>query len=215
MHALRWAIYIEERGWAALRAKQAVEGFERDEYDDALAHYLLAIDDDASVLGAMRLRPASGRSLMADHFPQLIEGPQPPHFDEGDWELTRLLRAPLCRSREGSVRFAMNCALIEFCMAHDVRRLIATAETFLLPMTRKAWGPKVRPLGLPQPYDEGEVIALALFPDAEALAAMRRAGAVSDTQLYQHRSLHNPVEAAARVSALRAAAHETSSVEAA
>jgi N-acyl-L-homoserine lactone synthetase len=211
MHRLRWTIYIEERGWAALAAKQPRQGYERDEYDDDLAHYLLAIDDDGAVLGAMRLRPAAKSSLMADHFAYLIEGEEPPQFATTDWELTRLLRAPLCRSREGAVRFAMNCALIEFCLGRGVQRLIATAETFLLPMTRKAWGAKVRPLGLPHPYPEGEVVALALYPDAEALCAMRAAGAVVSSQLYEHAPSCNgmardPVRSANDVARARAGA---------
>ncbi|HYD86035.1 MAG TPA: acyl-homoserine-lactone synthase [Vitreimonas sp.] len=188
MHRLRWRIYIEERGWRALREKQPEAGYERDEYDDERAHYLLAIDDAGAVLGAMRMRPADDRSLLADHFAHLLESKTPPLFGPDVWELTRLLRAPLNRSRDGAVRYAMNCALIEFCLSRGVSRLIATGDTFLLPMTRKAWGSKVRPLGLPQPYDEGEVIALELFPDADALAAMRAAGAVLGEQLYDHPS---------------------------
>lgn len=186
MHRLRWTIYVEERGWRALREKQTLPGYEYDEYDDERAHYLLAVDDDGAVLGAMRVRPADDRSLLADHFAHLIEDGHPGGFDATVWELTRLLRAPLSRSRDGLVRFAMNCGLIEFCLTRGVTRLVATAETFLLPMTRKAWGAKVRPIGLPQPYAEGEVIALELHPDMEALAAMRSAGCVASAQLYEH-----------------------------
>jgi acyl-homoserine lactone synthase len=186
MHRLRWRIYVEERGWRELRDMQAQEGFERDEYDDARAHYLLAIDDDGAVLGAMRLRPTADKSLIADRFLHLVENPRALGLGAGVWELTRLLRAPLTRSRDGAVRYAMNCGLIEFCLARSIARLVATGDSFLLPMTRKAWGQKVRPLGLPQPYEEGEVIALELFPDAEALAAMRTAGAIAGAQLYQH-----------------------------
>ncbi len=206
MHRLRWRIYIEERGWRALREKQAEPGSERDEYDDERAHYLLAIDDDGQVLGAMRLRCAADRSLLADHFAHLIESDRPLNFGADVWELTRLLRAPMNRSKDGLVRYAMNCALIEFSISRRISRLIATGDTFLLPMTRKAWGVKVRPMGLPQPYDEGEVIALELFPDHEALQAMREAGAVTRPCLYEQPPLIEALDAdpvrAARLSAL-------------
>lgn len=193
MHRLRWRIYIEERGWATLRALQPVPGLERDQYDDEHAHYLLALDDDGALLGGMRLRRTCDKSLLADHFPHLVEGDISAVVEDA-WELTRLLRAPLCRSREGAVRYAMNCALIEFCLARGIPRLIATGDTFLLPMTRKAWGSKVRPLGLPHAYAEGEVIALELTPDAEALAAMRAAGAVCCVQLYEHPAPAHPLD---------------------
>lgn len=201
MHRLRWRIYVEERGWRALREMQSEPGLERDEYDDERAHYLLAIDDEGAVLGAMRLRPADDRSLLGDRFSHLIETPAPPRFGSDVWELTRLLRAPMSRSKDGVVRYSMNCALIEFCLSRAVVRLIATGDTFLLPMTRKAWGAKLRPLGLPQPYEEGEVIALELAPDCEALAAMRAAGAINAPCLYEH-PVHwrgrDPVSAARR-----------------
>jgi acyl-homoserine lactone synthase len=208
MHRLRWRIYVEERGWAALRAMQSVAGFEKDQYDDEHAHYLLALDDDGALLGGMRLRRACDKSLLADHFPHLVEGVLGDIVKDA-WELTRLLRAPLCRSREGAVRFAMNCALIEFCLERRIPRLIATGDTFLLPMTRKAWGAKVRPLGLPQSYPEGEVIALELTPDAEALAAMREAGGVGGPQVYEHPNPAaaldpDPVIAASKSAAARA-----------
>jgi acyl-homoserine lactone synthase len=202
MHRLRWRIYVEERGWRELREMQAEPGVERDAYDDALAHYLLALDDGGAIQGGMRVRPMDRGSLMFDRYAHLIDGSEEIDLHGGVWELTRLLRAPLSRSAEGAVRYAMNCALIEFCVSRGVEKLIAASETFLLPMTRKAWGAKVRPLGLPTPYEEGEIIAVELTPDKEALAAMRAAGAVEAPQLFEHPAPwrafgHDPLAAAA------------------
>jgi acyl-homoserine lactone synthase len=211
MHRLRWRIYVEERGWRALRDMQAEPGSERDQYDDARAHYLLAIVDTGAVLGAMRLRPADDCSLLADHFAHLVEAPAPLSFGPDVWELTRLLRAPMNRSKDGAVRYAMNCALIEFSVSRKIERLVATAETFLVPMTRKAWGAKMRPIGLPQPYAEGEVIAVELYPDEEALDAMRRQGSISEQCLYEQpnawQALHaDPITAARLTRIVRSSA---------
>lgn len=186
MHQLRWRIYVEERGWRALRAMQAEEGLERDIYDDERAHYLVALDDEGAVLGAMRVRPTDDRSLIKEVFPHLVEDPSALRPDPRTWELTRLMRDPARRAQEGALRYEMNCALIEFCLSRGIERLIATSETFLLPMTRKAWGEKLRPLGLPHAYEEGEVIAVELLPDLQALKRMRSAGAVTTAQLYEH-----------------------------
>ena len=210
MHRLRWRIYVEERGWRELREMQAEPGVERDSYDDEYAHYLLAVDGDGTVQGGMRVRPAHDRSLLFDRFAHLLD--EPVEVSPDVWELTRLLRAPVSRDREGALRYSMNCALIEFCISRGVKKLIAESETFLLPMTRKAWGPKVRPLGLPQPYEEGEIIAVELTPDKEALATMRAAGAVEYPQLFEHPAPwrafgHDPMAAAAQLAALYAAQH--------
>jgi acyl-homoserine lactone synthase len=208
MHRLRWRVYVEERGWRELREMQAEPGLERDCYDDARAHYLLALDMDGSVQGAMRVRSADDRSLLLDRFSHLLDEPVATFPDV--WELTRLLRAPMSRAREGAVRYSMNCALIEFCISRGVKKLVAESETFLLPMTRKAWGPKVRPLGLPQSYEEGEIVAVELTPDKEALSMMRAAGAVEHPQFFEHPAPwraygHDPVAAAAAIEALYAA----------
>jgi acyl-homoserine lactone synthase len=208
MHRLRWRIYVEERGWRELREMQEEPGVERDEYDDDRAHYLLAIDSDGTVQGGMRVRPADDRSLLFDRFSHLLD--EPVEVGPQVWELTRLLRAPLSRAREGVLRYSMNCALIEFCISRGIKTLIAESETFLLPMTRKAWGPKVRPLGLPQAYEEGEIIAVALSPDKEALAMMRAAGSVEHPQFFEHPAPwrafgHDPIAAAQALEALYAA----------
>lgn len=208
MHRLRWRIYVEERGWRELREMQAEPGLERDVYDDDRARYLLAVDAAGEVQGGMRVRPADDRSLLFDRFAHLLD--EPVEVGPDIWELTRLLRAPQNRDRDGALRYSMNCALIEFCLSRGVKKLIAESETFLLPMTRKAWGPKVRPLGLPQPYEEGEIIAVELTPDKEALAMMRAAGRVEQPRLFEHPAPwraygHHPVAAAAAIEALYAA----------
>jgi N-acyl-L-homoserine lactone synthetase len=207
MHRLRWRIYVEERGWRELREMQPEPGLERDQYDDVRAHYLLAVDGDGGVQGAMRVRPADDRSLLLDRFSHLLDDPAALADRTDVWELTRLLRAPLSRDREGLVRYSMNCALIEFSISRGVRRLVAESETFLLPMTRRAWGAKVRPLGLPHAYEEGEIIAVELIPDKEALSMMRAAGRVESPQFFEHPAPwraygHDPLAAAAAVEAL-------------
>lgn len=211
MHRLRWRIYVEERGWRALRDMQPQAGLERDCYDDERAHYLLAIDEGGAVVGGMRVRPTDDRSLIGDAFSHLVEDAQVLCGSPKIWELTRLMRAPSSRAQDGNVRYAMNCALIEFCLSRGVEQLIATSETFLLPMTRKAWGPKLRPLGLPKPYAEGEVIAVALTPDREALIQMRTAGGLTEAQIYEHPPARmdgddDPLVAAKLVAAIRSGA---------
>lgn len=214
MHRLRWRIYVEERGWRELRQMQSQAGLERDAYDDERAHYLLAIDDSGAVIGGMRVRSTDDRSLLRDRFAHLVEDEAAILPSPMTWELTRLLRAPASRSHESFLRYSMNCALIEFCLSRGVRKLIATSETFLLPMTRKAWGTKLRPLGLPQPYAEGEVIAVELTPDRQALETMRAAGCVEHAQLYEHAApsrlrAEDPLADARLIGALRSASSET------
>jgi acyl-homoserine lactone synthase len=186
MHQLRWRSCIVERRWSALAKKQRREGWEADEYDDDRAVYLLTLDRPGNVQGLVRMRPIEDRSLMFDHFPDLVVDPDQLGDRTGVWELTRLMRAPMARDQDGAVRWESCCAMIEFAISRQVHTLIASCDTFLLPMLRKGWGRNLKPLGLPTAYCEGEQIALALYPSMEMLEAARARAGCALPRLYEH-----------------------------
>lgn len=185
MHRLRWQFYVEQRNWKKLREMQPVEGLERDEYDDEQAVYVMGIDAYGGVTGSMRLRPTHKNSLIADHFMHLVEDPE--GFKPGPdvWEITRIVRKPENRSKDHALRFAMNTAMIEMALARGVKRFVATADSFLVAQTRLLWRHKFRPLGLPMPYPEGEVIALDFDCDEESLAMVREAAGFVTPQAFE------------------------------
>jgi acyl-homoserine lactone synthase len=184
MHRLRWRYYIEERGWRELRALQTDEGRERDSYDDDRAVYLLALDHKGGVSAAMRLRTTADRSLLGDRFSHILDDPAA--FTPGPdvWEITRTIRTPENRGL-GPVRFAINAAMLEFLLSRGVRKLVGTADTFLLASSRALWREKFRPIGLPHPYDEGELIALEYDVDAVALQRVRESGGLNAAQMFE------------------------------
>lgn len=167
MHRQRWQFYVEQRGWKSLKAKQATPGIERDEYDDEHAVYLMSLSEGGAVQGAMRLRPTDHGSLLMDHFPGLVAAETGFAPSADTWEITRLMRAPSFRGAEGALRLRINCAACEFAIARDIRHYVAVADTFLLPAARALNRHKHRLLGLPRDYEEGEMVAMMLDPDAE------------------------------------------------
>lgn len=185
MHRLRWQFYIEQRKWTRLREIQPVEGVERDEFDDEQAVYVMGIDDNGGVTGSMRLRPTTKNSLIADHFPHLLDDPDSLKPGPDVWEITRIVRKPENRSKDHALRFAMNTAMIEMALARGVKRFVATADSFLVAQTRLLWRHKFRPLGLPMPYAEGEVIALDFDCDEESLAMVREAAGFVAPQAFE------------------------------
>jgi acyl-homoserine lactone synthase len=178
MHRQRWLFFIEHRGWSELKALQDQAGVERDQYDDGRAVYLLALSETGAVEGAMRLRPTDDKSLIGDRFPDLISpelGPGAGARLGGDtWEITRVMRAPAFRGQEGELRLRLSCASCEFALTRAIKTYVAVMDTFLLPSIRALNRGKHRVLGLPQDYAEGEMIAIALAPDAEWLAMCRK-----------------------------------------
>ncbi len=173
MHRLRWAFFVEQRGWEDLRAQQTIMGFERDRYDDDRAVYLLALSTDGRVEGSMRLRPTDDGSLVTDHFSSLIAPETQAAFGPKVWEITRLMRAPAFRGSDGELRLRLNCAACEFAISRGIERFVCVVDTFLLPAMRALNRDKHRVLGLPQPYAEGEMIAIELTPDHEWLQRVR------------------------------------------
>jgi N-acyl-L-homoserine lactone synthetase len=185
MHRLRWKFYVEDRGWARLREIQEHEGIERDDYDDDRAVYVMGIDDDGCVTGSMRLRPTDDKSLLADHFPHLIDDAASFTPAPDTWEITRIVRKPENRSKDHALRFAMNTAMLEMAICRGVRKLVATSDSFLVPQTRSVWRHKFRPLGLPAPYAEGEAIALDFDADEESLQMTRERAGIVTPQMFE------------------------------
>lgn len=185
MHRLRWRFFVEHRQWRDLEAAQAKPGFERDEYDDDRAVYLLALSDAGEVQGSMRLRPTDDRSLIGDKFPFLI-APEGEGALGGDvWEITRLMRSPAYRGSDGELRLRINYAACEFALARGVSRFVCVIDTFLLPAMRSLNRDKHRVLGLPHAYAEGEMIAVELKPDEEWLARCRALGNFEGPIMYE------------------------------
>jgi N-acyl-L-homoserine lactone synthetase len=173
MHRQRWLYYVEQRGWSDLGKQQQESGYEYDAFDDARAVYLLVLAEDGGVQGAMRLRPTDDKSLLFDHFPQLVAPESGAKPGPQTWEITRLMRSPECRGSDGALRLSINCAACEFCLSRGIERLVAVIDTFLLPPAQALHRNKQRVLGPSHKYAEGEMIALEVTPDAEWLAMGR------------------------------------------
>jgi acyl-homoserine lactone synthase len=176
MHRMRWNYYIEHRKWRALREMQHEEGYERDEYDDRRAMYLLALSPEGHIQGSMRLRPTDDKSLLTDHFSYLIEPEANFRTGPDVWEITRVMRAPEVRGSDGALRLQMNCAAVEFALSRGVTKFITAADSFLLPATRALNRHKHQVLGLPHPYEEGEVVGIQYDIDTEGLEMTRHYG---------------------------------------
>ncbi|MDX2237684.1 MAG: acyl-homoserine-lactone synthase [Hyphomonadaceae bacterium] len=185
MHRLRWNYYVEERGWRELREMQKTPGLEYDPYDDDEAIYLLALDAGGAFAGCIRLRRTDDRSLLTDRFSHLVENWGATKLGADVWEITRVVRRREHRTQDRLLRMSMNCAMLELAVSRRVRMLVGTTDSFMVPHTREFWREKVRPLGLPQPYEEGEAIALAFEVDPEGLRAIRERAGLSVPQIFE------------------------------
>lgn len=80
----RHKIFVERLGWQ-LQTKGDVE---LDQFDRPDTVYVIARDDDQQVIGCARLLPTIRPYLLADVFPELLNGMPPPRSTDV-WELSR------------------------------------------------------------------------------------------------------------------------------
>lgn len=170
-HRWRHLIYVEERGWEALRRP---DGQERDQFDTDTAVHLIAMDH-GKVVGGSRLIPTSEPTILSEIFAHLVERGSVPHDAKViDW--TRMFVVPARRegNRPRSVAGAIFCGVMEYCLAVGARQVGGVMETFWLPRWQE-FGWKVRPLGLPQLVDGAWTIAAFMDVSEQALAGVRAA----------------------------------------
>jgi N-acyl-L-homoserine lactone synthetase len=174
MHADRWRFYIEERGWKELRAKQTREGHEADEFDDRHTHYLIGFDESGGIAVSARFRRTDDLSLLGDILPDLVDPSAPLDRGADVWEMTRVMVARPFRKDVGRpLRMRLHTAAVELALSRGVRKFIGSSDTFLLPNLRAIYGAKYRVIGLPRPYDGGELVGVEIDVDADLLHAMR------------------------------------------
>jgi len=176
MHRIRHRIYVEGRGWEALRKS---DGREVDEFDTENAVYLLALSADGSVTGGSRLVPTSKPHLMRNVFPHLATKSGIPRSDSiYEWTRYFLTSEPAGREARRRASGELLCAMFEYGLKAGLTHFTLVCDTFFLPMFHEArW--QITELGDATPYDEGVCIALMFEVSENVLASTRAVRGVS------------------------------------
>lgn len=172
MFQLRRVHFVEERGWGGLTVRN---GAEIDDWDDESTIYFMALDSAGNIGVCMRARPTEDKCIIRDLFPQLVHPESKPVSGPHVWEISRIFATPRFRRREGiRRRDEVFLASMEAAAAAGVTRLVGIIDTFHLPQAmRFPWA--LRPLGLPLPYPEGEMIGVGIVISADELHRVREA----------------------------------------
>ncbi len=188
MYRIRHHLYVERRGWSALRRE---DGREIDQFDTADAVYLLGLDETGAVTGGTRLIPTTAPHLMRDVFAHAVTLGEIPCSDSVfEWTRYFLTREPEDRTARRRQAGELLCAMFEFGLAHGLSHFSLVCDTFFLPMFHEAqWAIKL--LGVPTPYAEGTCIALTFECSREALMSTREVRGVAGPVLTK--TAHPPV----------------------
>ena len=158
MHAERHRQFIVDRGWSLTER----DGGEYDDYDDAEALYLLGLDPDGRLEVGCRLRPTLSGGVIPDVFPHLVAPSEPESRQPGTYECTRYFTTAVARGRRGfEARSRLHLAMVEAIRDRGGQRLLGFADLPLLTHLRRFSGLRIRPVGLPAPYDDGGNVTVA------------------------------------------------------
>mgnify|MGYP001028428375 CR=1 FL=1 len=155
MHRQRHEVFVGGLGWTELARK---DGLERDQFDDASAVYLVAMEN-GDVQGSLRLLPTWRRCMLTECWPQSITHGEAPR-GAGVWEWTRWCPGTMARPKTlVRARRALILAALEFARSRFIETYVTYCDTkFLGQLVELGWAPE--PLGLPQPYGQSQAVGV-------------------------------------------------------
>jgi acyl homoserine lactone synthase len=177
MHRLRRRVFQDRLEWDVAVS----DGLEVDRYDALSPTYLLGIDRQ-DVVGSVRLLPTTGRNMLADTFPVLLDGRAAPTSTR-IWESSRF-----CVDTKNVAATAVNgfriatfllfAAMIEWGQQHDLQAIATVTDLRMERILRRAgWG--LDRLGEPRQIGATKAVAGLLPVTNDALGAIRSAGKIS------------------------------------
>ncbi|MES2032222.1 MAG: acyl-homoserine-lactone synthase [Pseudomonadota bacterium] len=170
---LRHEVFVGERGWTALD----VDGiYEKDQYDDDAAIYLVAANDARAVAGGFRLYPTVLPHMLSEQFPQLLDGALIQRRDV--LELTRFaMRKSERRSRH---YFELLLAIQEYGLMEGLSGFTSVINPLRIPILQ-GFGLEIEPLGLPTMIDGEATIAVMFHVSEKCFARVRKGVAIEDS----------------------------------
>ncbi|WP_211908817.1 acyl-homoserine-lactone synthase [Tardiphaga alba] len=170
---LRHEIFVRERGWTSFDVDGA---YERDQYDDDAAIYLVAADDHGGVAGGFRLYPTVLPHMLSEQFAALVEGAVIRRSDV--LELTRFaMRKSERRSRH---YFELLVAIQEYGTMEGLSGFTSVINPLRIPILQ-GFGFEIEPLGLPSMIDGEATIAVLFHVNEQCHARVRDKVDIRDT----------------------------------
>ncbi len=160
----RHRIFVERLGWH-LRTEN---GMEVDQFDRPDTVYVAAQDDQGLIHGCARLLPTTSPYLLAEVFPQLLNGLTPPNSPE-TWELSRFAAVDFGSQKTSSL--GQFCSPITVSLLQEAaacaaergaKRLITVSPVGVERLVRRA-GFEVQRMGPPMLVD-GHSLFACLIP---------------------------------------------------
>jgi N-acyl-L-homoserine lactone synthetase len=187
MFRLRRRVFKDRLDWTV-----SVSGdLELDVYDALNPTYLVMVSGGREVLGCVRLLPTTGPTMLAETFPQLLNGQQPPRssrvLESSRFCVDTSLAAQAAENGLNRATFILFAAMIESLSLLDADSIVTVTDTRMERILRRAGWPLDR---VAPPQRIGTTMALAGFlrGSSETLTTMYRQAGVEGPVLFRPNS---------------------------
>jgi acyl homoserine lactone synthase len=179
MHRRRAKVFGSRMGWDVT----VRDGEERDRYDTLGASYVLAVTDDDRVAGCARLLPATGPTMLADIFPQLLAdgvlAAHPAMIESSRFCVDTTLEAGRGGGQLHLATLTMFAGIVEWCMANGYSKIVTATDLRIERIFKRAGWPMAR-LGEPTAIGDTQALAGSLRADQPSFDRLRPIGYRSD-----------------------------------
>ncbi|MDH2404949.1 acyl-homoserine-lactone synthase [Bradyrhizobium sp. SSUT18] len=177
MHRLRGRVFKERLDWDVSFS----DGLEIDHYDTFNPTCLLVLQQN-DVVGCVRLLPTTGRNMLADTFPVLLDGNPAPKATT-IWESSRFCvdTKTVTATAENGLRkatFLLFAAMIEWGQQRNLQAIATVTDLRMERILRRA-GWHLNRLGTPRQIGATKAVAGLLPITEKALGAIRATGQIS------------------------------------
>ncbi|MBB3237136.1 acyl-homoserine-lactone synthase TraI [Phyllobacterium endophyticum] len=178
MYRLRARVFKERMGWDV----KVVQGREIDDFDQLPATYILLLTGSSEVSGCARLLPASGTTMLARAFPQLLStGKLEAHA--AMIESSRFCVDTTIEEGRGGgalhqATVTLLAGIIEWSMRNGYSEIVTATDVRFERILKRAGWP-MRRLGEPSRIGNTIAVAGSLSADPTSLARVRPAGTPS------------------------------------
>src|SRR3954469_24741168 len=177
MHRLRGRVFKERLDWDV----SVAGGLEIDQYDTFKPTYLLALEQ-SEVVGCVRLLSTTGRNMLADTFPVLLDGHAAPNAAR-IWESSRFCVdtknvAATAGNGLREATYLLFAAMIEWGQQLDLQAIATVTDLRMERILRRA-GWHLDRLGAPRQIGTTQAVPGLLPVTDHAVGAIRSAGKIS------------------------------------
>jgi len=188
MFRLRRRVFKGRLDWTV-----SVSGdLELDVYDALNPTYLVMVSGNRQVVGCVRLLPTTGPTMLADTFPELLNGRASPRniriLESSRFCVDTALAAEAAANGLSRATLVLFAAMIESLIALDADSIVTVTDTRMERILRRAGWPLER---IAPPQRIGETMALAgyLHGSREVLASMYRQAGIDGPVLSEPQSV--------------------------